>query len=139
LNDTTGEHMFFSGSVKDINGNPISGAIVNVVSLLHFPISGEQLTYFPRLQWQSDGDGFYDVNSPTPSPVNNRGKIKTLHDGTIRYRGILPTAYPIVGETFSRSVLYQLEISPEKVLLVSSSRQWVSLLDPEYSPTSLHW
>jgi len=70
--------MFFTGSVKDIHGRPIHGAVVNI--------------------WQSDGDGFYDVNSPTPSPTNNRGKIRTTSEGKIEYRGILPTAYPIPKE-----------------------------------------
>lgn len=78
LTDTFGEHMFFSGTVKDAKGNPIPNAVVNI--------------------WQADGDGFYDVNSPTASPVNNRGKITTPEDGSIRYRGILPTAYPIPSD-----------------------------------------
>jgi len=78
LSDTTGEPMYFEGSVRDAEGKPIEGAIVNI--------------------WQSDGDGFYDVNTPEGSPVNNRGKIKTAKDGSLRYRGTLPTAYPIPWE-----------------------------------------
>jgi len=120
LNDTTGEHMFFSGSVKDIKGNPIPGAIVNV--------------------WQSDGDGFYDVNSPSPSPVNNRGKIKTLQDGTLRYRGILPTAYPIPGEGPAGEFLKAMGRHPHRAahlhfhITASGFGELTTALYPSHSP-----
>ena len=49
-----------------------------------------------RPQWQADGDGIYDVQYPDSKEVNDRGKILAKDDGTVSYRGILPTAYPIV-------------------------------------------
>ncbi|TFK67283.1 aromatic compound dioxygenase [Pluteus cervinus] len=76
--ETVGEKLFFEGSVKNVEGEVIPGAVVNV--------------------WQADGDGFYDVNSEVPSATNDRGKIKTLEDGSFSYRGILPTAYPIPSQ-----------------------------------------
>lgn len=33
---------------------------------------------------------------PDSKEVNDRGKILAKDDGTVSYRGILPTAYPIV-------------------------------------------
>ena len=48
-------------------------------------------------QWQADGDGIYDVQYPDRPEVNDRGRIIAEADGTFCYRGILPTAYPIVS------------------------------------------
>ncbi|KZT38643.1 aromatic compound dioxygenase [Sistotremastrum suecicum HHB10207 ss-3] len=75
---TTGERMWFSGSVRDTEGSGIPDARVNV--------------------WQADGDGLYDVQYSDPNVANDRGCIPTEHDGTFNYRGILPTAYPIPSD-----------------------------------------
>ena len=50
-----------------------------------------------RTQWQADGDGVYDIQYPDREEPNDRGKILANPDGTFSYRGILPTAYPIVS------------------------------------------
>lgn len=50
-----------------------------------------------RPQWQADGDGIYDVQYPGTTEANDRGKIVAEDDGTFCYRGILPTAYPVVS------------------------------------------
>jgi len=76
--DTTGERMWFYGTVKNLKGEAVPGTVVNI--------------------WQADGEGFYDVNSADPSVVNDRGRIKTLPDGSFSYKGILPTAYPIPND-----------------------------------------
>ena len=39
----------------------------------------------------------YDIQYPDREEPNDRGKILANPDGTFNYRGILPTAYPIVG------------------------------------------
>lgn len=38
----------------------------------------------------------YDIQYPDREEPNDRGKILANPDGTFTYRGILPTAYPIV-------------------------------------------
>lgn len=45
--------------------------------------------------WQSDEDGLYDVQrAELGSPVL-RGRLRTDADGRLRFRSILPSAYPI--------------------------------------------
>jgi len=75
---TTGEAMFFSGSVVNTKGQGIRGAKIDV--------------------WQADGDGVYDVQYPDRDEPNDRGKIVAESDGTFCYRAILPTAYPIPSD-----------------------------------------
>ena len=53
---------------------------------------------YPIAQWQADGDGVYDIQYPDRDEPNDRGKIIANPDGTFNYRGILPTAYPIVRD-----------------------------------------
>jgi hypothetical protein len=33
LGETSGERMYFEGSVRDLEGKPVGGAVVNIVSL----------------------------------------------------------------------------------------------------------
>lgn len=75
---TTGEAMFFNGTVKNTKGQGIRGAKIDV--------------------WQADGDGIYDVQYPGTTEANDRGKIVAEDDGTFCYRGILPTAYPVPSD-----------------------------------------
>lgn len=75
---TTGEAMFFSGSVVNTKGQVITDAKIDV--------------------WQADGDGVYDVQYPDRDEPNDRGKIVAEPDGTFCYRAILPTAYPIPSD-----------------------------------------
>ncbi|KAH9949615.1 aromatic compound dioxygenase [Amylocystis lapponica] len=75
---TKGEAMFFSGTVKNTQGQGIKGAKIDV--------------------WQADGDGIYDVQYPDREEDNDRGKITAEPDGLFCYRGILPTAYPIPSD-----------------------------------------
>ncbi|PIL34204.1 hypothetical protein GSI_03915 [Ganoderma sinense ZZ0214-1] len=70
--------MYFIGTVKDVKGEGLKGATVDV--------------------WQADGDGVYDIQYPDREEPNDRGKILANSDGTFNYRGILPTAYPIPSD-----------------------------------------
>lgn len=82
------ETCLFEGTVKDLDGNPIEGARIDV--------------------WSDSEDGFYDVQQPDVQPkYNNRGMFTTGPDGRYRFRGIKPVSYPIpddgpVGQLLGR-------------------------------------
>ena len=86
--------MYFSGTVKNLKGEGIKGATVDVVShdswhLRHLrPLTISTVASRRRRC----------LRHPVPDreEPNDRGKILANPDGTFSYRGILPTAYPIV-------------------------------------------
>ena len=71
----SGEPAYYTGSVTDVAGKPLAGALLDL--------------------WSGDGEGSYDVQlSPDPS-MRARGKIRTDENGRYRFWSIRPTYYPI--------------------------------------------
>lgn len=68
-----GVAAYVSGRVMDIDGKPIEGAVLDV--------------------WQTDGEGFYDVQRPDASYA--RGKFATGADGAYGFRSVKPVSYPV--------------------------------------------
>ncbi|MCU1785193.1 intradiol ring-cleavage dioxygenase [Pseudomonas sp. 13B_2.1_Bac1] len=63
------------GHVRDLDGHPVAGALMDI--------------------WQSDEDGFYDVqHADVPGP-QARARLQTLADGGFHFRSVVATAYPI--------------------------------------------
>lgn len=74
--DGKGESCLFEGTVVDLEGHPIEGAIIDV--------------------WSDNAEGFYDVQQPDIQPKwNNRGTFVTGSDGRYSFVGIKPVSYPI--------------------------------------------
>lgn len=74
--DGKGESCLFTGHIRDLNGNPIEGATIDV--------------------WSDNAEGYYDVQQPDIQPEwNNRGIFTTGSDGAYAFRGIRPVSYPI--------------------------------------------
>ncbi|PCE28758.1 hydroxyquinol 1,2-dioxygenase [Paraburkholderia acidicola] len=78
-NGALGAPCFVRGHVRGVDGEPVAGASLDV--------------------WQSDEDGFYDVQK-TSSEVGEmvhsaRGQLHTQDDGSFHFRSILAEAYPI--------------------------------------------
>jgi hydroxyquinol 1,2-dioxygenase len=73
-NGAPGQPCLVTGRVLDLQGNPISGALVET--------------------WQADEDGFYDVQKDTEGP-QNRGHLTTDADGNYSFWAVRPVAYPI--------------------------------------------
>ena len=66
------------GQVRSLTGEPIADAVVDV--------------------WQSDEDGFYDVQKPTESGEHThraRAQLRSGKDGRFHFRSILANCYPI--------------------------------------------
>ncbi|WP_340384123.1 maleylacetate reductase and hydroxyquinol 1,2-dioxygenase domain-containing protein [Streptomyces sp. SS7] len=84
--DFTGTPMWADITVTDQAGEPVAGAVVDV--------------------WQSNEDGFYDVQLPDLDGPVLRARFTTGADGRFTFWSILPSAYPIpddgpVGEMLS--------------------------------------
>jgi hydroxyquinol 1,2-dioxygenase len=74
--DGKGEPMIVRGRVLDTGGNPIPGALIDV--------------------WQTNEDGFYDVQQKGVQPDwNLRGVFTTDQDGAYWFRSVKPRYYPI--------------------------------------------
>lgn len=72
-----GTPMFFSGEVTAPDGKAIGGAWVDV--------------------WQSDDEGFYDVQKPGQD-AELRARFHADVDGKFNFWSIVPTAYPIPAD-----------------------------------------
>ena len=72
---TPGPALFVNAWVRDLNGNSVADAEVDV--------------------WQSSPEGFYENQDPSQGNMNLRGKFRTDKDGGIRFRSVKPAGYPI--------------------------------------------
>jgi protocatechuate 3,4-dioxygenase beta subunit len=74
--DGKGPPLVMSGRVLDRQGRPVEGAVLDV--------------------WQSNEEGFYDVQQPGIQPdMNLRGRFKTGADGHFSFRSARPRYYPV--------------------------------------------
>jgi protocatechuate 3,4-dioxygenase beta subunit len=77
--DAKGEPMVVEGRVTDINGNPIADAKLEV--------------------WQTNDDGFYDVQQKGIQPDSNlRGVFTSDADGRYWFKSVKPRHYPIPAD-----------------------------------------
>lgn len=77
--DGKGEPLVVRGQVTDTSGTPIANAIVDV--------------------WQTNDDGFYDVQQPGIQPsMNMRGVFRTDADGRYWFRSVRPRFYQIPSD-----------------------------------------
>lgn len=77
--DGKGEPTLVSGRVLDTQGNPIAGATLDI--------------------WQTNDDGFYDVQQKGVQPDHNlRGLFTSDADGFYAFRTVKPRHYPIPAD-----------------------------------------
>ncbi|HEU0221348.1 MAG TPA: dioxygenase, partial [Paracoccaceae bacterium] len=67
----TGEVLIMEGQVRDMDGRPVAGAIVDV--------------------WHANTKGGYSFFDPSQSPWNLRRRIETDDQGRFRFRSLLPS------------------------------------------------
>lgn len=72
---TIGTPLFVTAQVKDIEGNPVADAEVDV--------------------WNTSAEGLYENQDLTQADMNLRGKFRTDNNGRINFRTVKPAAYPV--------------------------------------------
>lgn len=70
-----GDPLYADGTVSTPEGKPLSNAIVDV--------------------WQSDADGFYDVQYADRKEAGLRARLRTDANGRFYFWSVMPTSYPI--------------------------------------------
>lgn len=71
-----GSPLLVKGTVSQLDGTPISGAVVDT--------------------WHTDGDGFYDVQGPAGlEGLAGRARFRTDEAGRFWFRSVVPASYPI--------------------------------------------
>jgi catechol 1,2-dioxygenase len=83
-----GEVLFMDGQVRDVNGRPVAGAIVDV--------------------WQANPLGGYSFFDPSQPKYNLRRRIETDAEGRYRFRTVLPAGYACPPEGPTQKLLNQL-------------------------------
>jgi catechol 1,2-dioxygenase len=83
-----GEVLFVSGQVRDVNGGPVAGAIVDV--------------------WHANPLGGYSFFDPSQMKYNLRRRIETDAAGRYRFRSVLPAGYACPPEGPTQKLLDQL-------------------------------
>src|SRR5207344_1458303 len=71
---TPGTPTFVKAWVKDLKGNPVEGADIDI--------------------WHSSTEGYYENQDPVQADMNLRGIFTTDADGHIHFRSIKPSGYP---------------------------------------------
>ena len=74
-NGAAGEPCYVGGSIRGLDGEPIAGAKIAV--------------------WQSDAEGFYDVQRTDVDHRQGRGNLRSRPDGTFHFRSVVAAPYPI--------------------------------------------
>lgn len=70
-----GQPLYVEARFSSVDGKPLKGAVVDV--------------------WQSDSEGFYDVQRSDLDAPQLRARFHTDAQGCLRFWTIMPTAYPI--------------------------------------------
>jgi hydroxyquinol 1,2-dioxygenase len=93
--DGKGEPMMMRGRVVDVDGKPIVGATVDT--------------------WQTNQDGFYDVQQKGIQPdMNLRGIFTTDADGVYWFRSVKPRYYPIPDDGPVGQLLHSIGRHPNR-------------------------
>ena len=72
---TPGDPVFVTAWVRDLDGRPLADVEVDV--------------------WQASGEGYYENQDPEQAEMNLRGKFDSAADGSVRFRTVKPSGYPI--------------------------------------------
>jgi catechol 1,2-dioxygenase len=83
-----GEVLFMNGQVRDVNGRPVAGAIVDV--------------------WHANPLGGYSFFDPSQPKYNLRRRIETDAEGRYRFRTVLPAGYACPPNGPTQKLLDQL-------------------------------
>jgi catechol 1,2-dioxygenase len=86
--DEPGEVLFMSGQIRDADGKPVAGAIVDV--------------------WHANTLGGYSFFDPSQEKFNLRRRIRTGAEGRYRFRSVVPAGYGLPPQGPTQALLNQL-------------------------------
>jgi hydroxyquinol 1,2-dioxygenase len=86
-----GTPLYLQGTVRDLEGNPVAGAVLDV--------------------WQADTDGAYESQIPDIDEARLRAKYTTREDGSYCVRTVAPLGYSIPMDGPVGDLISQTEIS----------------------------
>src|SRR5205809_6908949 len=75
VSEVGGQKAVVSGTVRDTEGMPLAGAVVDV--------------------WQTAPNGLYDIQDREKAELNVRGRFSTDAEGRYRFATVRPDGYPI--------------------------------------------
>ena len=84
--NTGGDPAVVHGTVKDLDGRPIAGAVLDI--------------------WQTAQNGFYENMDPDQPDMNLRGRLTSDEDGAYSFVTVLPCSYPIPDDGPVGRLLY---------------------------------
>ena len=88
-----GERLLVTGTVRDVDGSPIEGAVIDF--------------------WQSDGKGRYGAfDIPPRTNMNLRGRLHSKRDGSYAVHTVVPAPYTIPHEGPTGRLLLALDRHP---------------------------
>jgi catechol 1,2-dioxygenase/hydroxyquinol 1,2-dioxygenase len=107
--DPDGDTLFLSGSVLDVNGQPLANALIDV--------------------WQPNSKGFYDVQEPSVPLGNFRGRFKTNKSGKYMFETVVPLGYKVPSSGPCGELLRLLGRHPWRAAHIH-----VKVSAPQYTP-----
>jgi hydroxyquinol 1,2-dioxygenase len=87
----SGTPLYLHGTVRDVDGNPVPGAVLDV--------------------WQADAEGVYEAQLPDVDEARLRAKYTAREDGSYCVRTIAPLGYTIPMDGPVGELIAQTEIS----------------------------
>ncbi|KAG1748454.1 Intradiol ring-cleavage dioxygenase [Suillus paluster] len=73
-----GDYMYVEGRILTTEGQPIPNAIIYT--------------------WETDANGFYDIEYADRSQIDCRGRLRSDDNGKFGYRAVVPAPYAIYGD-----------------------------------------
>jgi len=92
--DAPGEPAWYSGTVSDVDGNPVPDCPIEI--------------------WSGDGNGIYDMQRGEDAQMMLRARLRTDTEGRYRFWSIKPTFYPVPDDGPVGDMLRQMGRHPNR-------------------------
>jgi catechol 1,2-dioxygenase len=118
---TPGPKLTFKGFVRDLEGRPVQGAVVDV--------------------WHSSPVGLYENQDPTQAEMNLRGKFTTAADGSFGFVSVKPAGYPVPTDGPNGALLAAQKrhnMRPAHVHFLIHKPGYKTIASQVYDPTDPH-
>jgi len=118
---TPGPRLSFKGWVKDVDDEPVAGAVVDV--------------------WHSSPVGLYENQDPKQAEMNLRGKFTTAADGSFSFVSVKPAGYPVPTDGPNGALLgaqKRHNMRPAHVHFLVHKPGYKTIASQVYDPTDPH-